>query len=108
MFKKVVKIVIFTVSRHFNDVDSSDDSKSSPPEYTYIENDPSPVSVAFQHRQQPAGRAATLPAAAQLVTGLSAGHKDRLKLQKPQTLPKPQKHRTEGVCNSFLWSGSQQ
>ena len=91
---------------HFDDVDSGDDSKSSPPEYMYIENDPPPVSVAFQHHQQPAGRAATLPhAAAQLVTGLSAGQvgvKDRFKLQKPQTLPKPQKHRAEGVCNSFF------
>ncbi|CAI8035435.1 hypothetical protein GBAR_LOCUS19886 [Geodia barretti] len=93
---------------HFDDVDSGDDSKSSPPEYMYIENDPSPVSVAFQHHQQPAGRAATLPhAAAQLVTGLSAGQvgvKDRFKLQKPQTLPKPQKHRAEGSGSTALVS----
>ena len=97
----------------FNDEDNGDDSAA---EYTYIDSDPPPaasVVQALQQRQpgaasaarqqgaasiarQPQPGKATLPAAAQLVTGLSlAGQAEKEK--KPPTLPKPSKPRTEGT-----------
>jgi hypothetical protein len=77
---------------HFDDGASvhSSDSKSSSPDYTYVE--------PLELQQLQASATLTKPAA-QMVTGLSAA-RGGTKQEKPATLPKPSKTRTEGATYS--------